>query len=196
MVSCQLKVSRNYLWIIPCLPNMMVTPLLAYCCISITLSLKATIPAMLKISKGFLTANLSSKTLDNLNISLVSKLPSRVKGIYVSQRHYALQLLFDIGFQCCKPASTPMEVNIKLSQDDGVVLKDPRLYRRLIGKLLYLTITQPDLFYSVNRLNQYLANPRSTHLQFFFKKFCSILKVQLARVLLFFFFNHSTQSIC
>ena len=54
---------------------------------------------------------------------------------------------------------------INLSQDDGELLKDPNLYRHLIGKLLYLTITRPNLAYSVNRPNQYLANPRSTHLQ-------------------------------
>ena len=58
-----------------------------------------------------------------------------------------------------------MEANINLSQDDGELLEDPNLYRRLIGKLLYLTITRPDLAYSVNRLSQYLASPRSAHLQ-------------------------------
>ena len=58
-----------------------------------------------------------------------------------------------------------MEANINLSQDDGELLEDPNLYRRLIGKLLYLTITRPNLAYLVNRLTQYLASPRSTYLQ-------------------------------
>ena len=58
-----------------------------------------------------------------------------------------------------------MEANIQLSQDNEGILEDVRLYRQLIGKLLYLMITQPNLSYSVNRLNQYLANPQSTHLQ-------------------------------
>ena len=58
-----------------------------------------------------------------------------------------------------------MEANIQLSQDDGEILEDAGLYRWLISKLLYLTIKQLDLSYSINRLSQYLANPRSTHLQ-------------------------------
>ena len=58
-----------------------------------------------------------------------------------------------------------MEANIQLSQHNEGILEDVRLYRQLIGKLLYLMITQPNLSYSVNRLNQYLANPQSTHLQ-------------------------------
>ena len=53
-----------------------------------------------------------------------------------------------------------MEPNLRLSQDDGELFDDPSLYRRLIGKLLYLTIIRPDLSYAVNRLSQFLAKPR------------------------------------
>ncbi|KAL5569236.1 hypothetical protein UlMin_025811 [Ulmus minor] len=81
----------------------------------------------------------------------------------VSQRPYALQLLADIGYLGCKPAVTPMEPNLKLSQDEGDLLPDASLYRRLIGKLLYLTITRRDLSYAVNRVSQFLAQPRLPH---------------------------------
>ena len=57
-----------------------------------------------------------------------------------------------------------MDPNLKLSHEDGDLIDDPTRYRRLIGKLLYLTITRPDLSYSVNRLSQFLANPRLPHL--------------------------------
>ena len=58
-----------------------------------------------------------------------------------------------------------MDPNLKLSQEDSNLLDDPLRYRRMIGKLLYLTITRLDLSYSVNRLSQFLANPRVPHFQ-------------------------------
>ena len=75
------------------------------------------------------------------------------KGVSVSQRPYALQLLADTGYLGSKPVATPMESNLKLSQEDGELFDDPSLYKRMIGKLLYLTITRPDLSYAVNRLS-------------------------------------------
>ena len=87
------------------------------------------------------------------------------KGILITQRQYALQLVSDFGYLGCKPIKIPMESNLKLSQEEGDLLDDPTVYRRLIGKLLYLTITRPDLSFSVNRLSQFLANPRLPHLK-------------------------------
>ncbi|RVX06823.1 Retrovirus-related Pol polyprotein from transposon RE2 [Vitis vinifera] len=104
------------------------------------------------------------KDLEKLKYFLGLEVARSRKGISVSQRHNALQLLSDSGFLGCKPASTPMEANINISQDDRKLLENHNLYRRLIGKLLYLTITRPNLAYSVNRLTQYLASPISTHL--------------------------------
>ena len=58
-----------------------------------------------------------------------------------------------------------MDVNVKLAQDDRELLDDPLQYRRIIGKLLYLTITRPDLCYVVNRLSQFLAKSRVLYSQ-------------------------------
>ena len=58
----------------------------------------------------------------------------------LSQRKYALDLLEETGFLGCKPANTSMEANVDLYFDDSHTLDDPRRYRRLIGKIIYIYI--------------------------------------------------------
>ncbi|CAH9088499.1 unnamed protein product [Cuscuta europaea] len=68
------------------------------------------------------------------------------------------------GLLASRPCSFPMEQNLKLRPDDDSPLVDAFSYRRLIGRLLYLTVTRPDIVYSVSQLSQFLTNPRHTHL--------------------------------
>uniref|UniRef100_A0A803PIP2 Uncharacterized protein n=1 Tax=Cannabis sativa TaxID=3483 RepID=A0A803PIP2_CANSA len=68
-------------------------------------------------------------------------------------RPYDLQLLEDLGYPGCKPTNAPMEANLKLGQDEKEKLANPTLYRGIVGKLQYLTITRPDISYSVNKLS-------------------------------------------
>ncbi|XP_019193590.1 PREDICTED: uncharacterized protein LOC109187716 [Ipomoea nil] len=63
----------------------------------------------------------------------------------MTQRKYALELLEETDFLLCKPAKTPMVTSVRLSKNIGEKLEDVTQYRRLIGKLLYLTITRPDI---------------------------------------------------
>ena len=104
------------------------------------------------------------KDLGSLKYFLGLEIARSPSGISVSQRHYALQLLADTSFLGCKPANFPMEQNCKLTLTDGELLEDPSSYRKLIGKLLYLTITRPDLSYSIHKLSQFLSQPRLPHL--------------------------------
>lgn len=66
-------------------------------------------------------------------------------------------------------SSIPMEPNLKLSKDSGGDLVDAELYRRLIGRLMYLTITRPDLTFAVNRLSQFSSASRTAHMQTVYK---------------------------
>jgi hypothetical protein len=63
-----------------------------------------------------------------------------------------------------KPASTPMETNIKLGIDNGETLSDIGQYQRMVGKLIYLTVTRPDIAFAVSVISQFMYAPRTSHL--------------------------------
>ena len=63
----------------------------------------------------------------------------------------------------CKTMSTPMEMNMKLLVDTSSEIIDVTLYRQMIGSLMYLTNTKPDICFVVNILSQFQLEPRRDH---------------------------------
>ncbi|KAL0448559.1 UNVERIFIED_CONTAM: Retrovirus-related Pol polyprotein from transposon RE1 [Sesamum latifolium] len=85
-------------------------------------------------------------------------------GLYVSQSKYIADIVRDTGLEDAKSVSTPLPQGIKLTADSGALLQDPGRYRRLVGCLLYLSFTRPDVSYSVQQLSQFLTHPCESHL--------------------------------
>ncbi|XP_043695642.1 uncharacterized mitochondrial protein AtMg00810-like [Telopea speciosissima] len=75
------------------------------------------------------------------------------QGIHLSQCKYALDILTDVGLLGGKPCNFLMDTTIKLTPDDGTLLEDQASNRRLIGRLLYLTITRPDITRSMSSVS-------------------------------------------
>lgn len=76
-----------------------------------------------------------------------------------------MDILADSGLIEAKPAKFPLPKGLKLSSDSGDVMTKPDTYRRLVGRLLYLTLTRPDISYAVQHLSQFLQEPREPHFQ-------------------------------
>ncbi|XP_016192660.1 uncharacterized protein LOC107633561 [Arachis ipaensis] len=64
-----------------------------------------------------------------------------------------------------KPASVPMDSTTRLYQDKSPLLFDPFVYRCLVGRLIYLTTTRPNIMYATQQLSQFMASPTESHLQ-------------------------------
>ena len=103
------------------------------------------------------------KDLSDLKFFLGLELARSEKGITLYQSN-ALEILNDAGSICCKPVKTPMEQNIKLSKYEGEILDNTSIYKRLVGRPLYLTVTRPDITFDVHQLSQYMTKPMKPHL--------------------------------
>jgi hypothetical protein len=64
----------------------------------------------------------------------------------------------------CKPILIPLEQNVKLSANERDLVEDTTMYRCIVGSLIYMTITRPDLSYGVGVVNQFMQTPRKPHL--------------------------------
>ena len=115
--------------------------------------------------KTFLADQFKLKDLGTLKYFLGLEMARSPSGIFLSQRTYALDILADFGTLGSRPTSCPMKQHLKLTPEDGVLLFDPSPYRRLVGRLIYLTITRPDISFSINILSQFMQAPREPHSQ-------------------------------
>ena len=74
-----------------------------------------------------------------------------------------LDILEETSLLGSKPMETPMDPNVKLYENQGELLSNPERYRRLVGKLNYLTITRLNISFAVSVLSQFMKDPRLPH---------------------------------
>ena len=113
--------------------------------------------------KTYLSKHVEMKDLGKLNYFLGLEITSSSEGYYLSQAKYASDLLTKAGITDSKTSATPLETNSRLTSMDGTPLDDPTIYRQLVGSLVYLTVTRPDISYAVHIVSQFLSAPRSPH---------------------------------
>ncbi|GKV28764.1 hypothetical protein SLEP1_g37774 [Rubroshorea leprosula] len=97
------------------------------------------------------------------DIVITSNDARTTEGIVLSQRKYALDILTESGMLGAKPSSFPMEQHHRPGLASSSPIPDPSQYRRLVGRLLYLIITRPDICYSIEILAQFMEEPKQEH---------------------------------
>ena len=104
------------------------------------------------------------KELRRLKYFLGIEVAHSKQGIFISQQKYVIDLLKETSKTACKPASTPIDPNLRLreTEKDATVIK--KMYQHLVGRLIYLSHTRPDIAYAVSVIRQFMHSPKEAHL--------------------------------
>ncbi|XP_014502233.1 uncharacterized protein LOC106762706 [Vigna radiata var. radiata] len=119
----------------------------------------------INLIKTLLDNQFQIKDLGELKYFLGFEVDRSKKGIHLCQRKYALDILEETGMLGSKPSSTPYLSNNNSLYKTKDYMDNPSDYRRLIGKLFYLTNTRPNLCFTVNLLSQFMQEPTKHHYQ-------------------------------
>ena len=91
--------------------------------------------------------------------------PNIKLGSAEEQQKYITDLLKETSKTTCRPASTLVDPNIKLGSAEEDIAVDKEMYQRLVGRLIYLSHTRPDIAFAVSLVSQFMHQPKEAHLQ-------------------------------
>jgi hypothetical protein len=111
-----------------------------------------------------LASEFEMKDLGGLKYFLGIEVARSTRNIFLSQRKYVLDLLSETGMLDCKPVDTPIVQNHGLKDCADQTPTNKERYQRLVGKLIYLSHTRPDITYAVSVVSQFMHNPSEDHM--------------------------------
>nr|GEY49855.1 hypothetical protein [Tanacetum cinerariifolium] len=103
--------------------------------------------------------------MSELNFSLGLQIKQMEDEIFFNQSKYVKEMLKKFGLEDSKPTKTPMSTESKLTKDDEADFVDSSKYLGMIGSLLYLTASRPDIMFSICLCARFQENPKTTHLE-------------------------------
>ncbi|KAL7617817.1 hypothetical protein Lser_V15G02567 [Lactuca serriola] len=113
--------------------------------------------------KHDLARRFAMKDLGLLRYFLGIEVAQSKKGYLLSQTKYISDLFTRAGLSDNQTVDTPLETNARYSPTDGIPLSDLNLYRTVVGSLVYLTVTCPDIAHAIHIVNQFVTAPTSVH---------------------------------
>ncbi|XP_019107166.1 uncharacterized mitochondrial protein AtMg00810-like [Beta vulgaris subsp. vulgaris] len=119
--------------------------------------------AALEAFKAYVCAYFKMKDMGPLKYFLGIEVARSVSRLFLCQQKYTLFIISEACLLGSKPASFPVEQNRRLALGIGVFLDDPEPYWRLVGRVIYLSVTRPDLAYLVHILSRFMQSPHINH---------------------------------
>ena len=119
----------------------------------------------MKALQEYLATKFEMKDLGQLKYFLGIEVARSKHGVLLSLRKYVLDLLTETGMLGCKPVETPMEMNHKLGIHPDQAPTDKGRYQRLVGRLIYLSHTRPDIAYAVSVVSQFMHASSEEHME-------------------------------
>lgn len=113
--------------------------------------------------KELMKENFDMTDLGKMRYFLGFEILQREEGIYMCQRKFAREVLERFGMESSNGVKNPIVPGVKLSKKGGGVAVDTTLYKQIIGSLMYLTVTRPDLAFVVGLASRFMENPTEAH---------------------------------
>ena len=114
--------------------------------------------------KKSMMAEFEMSNLGMLHYFLGLEVMQSNEGIFLSQKKYAHEILHKFQMEDCNSVRTPTDVGMKLDKDPQGRKVDSTLFKQIVGSLMYLTATRPDIMHAVCLISRYMENPTELHL--------------------------------
>ncbi|GJW32731.1 putative ribonuclease H-like domain-containing protein [Tanacetum coccineum] len=114
--------------------------------------------------KGLMHKRFQMSSMGELTFFLGLQVQQKEDGIFISQDKYVAEILKKFDFATVKTTSTPIETNKALVKDEEAEAVDVHLYRSMIGSLMYLTASRPDIMFAVCACARFQVTPKTSHI--------------------------------
>ncbi|GJR41805.1 putative ribonuclease H-like domain-containing protein [Tanacetum coccineum] len=114
--------------------------------------------------EALMKSRFQMSSMGELTFFLGLQVKQNKEGIFISQDKYVAEILKKFDLVSVKTAITPMETKVALTKDEEAVDVDVHLYRSMIGSLMYLTASRPDIMFAVCACSRFQVTPKTSHL--------------------------------